>query len=78
MNFTPQQAYATLEANNTLPYAEFRDASVGSPLFTISILDCLNAIHKALSYGFFNFENFDAIEYEYYEVGVKLNSFAYH
>ncbi|PSN49835.1 Dual specificity protein phosphatase CDC14A [Blattella germanica] len=30
-------------------------------------MDCLQAVHKALNLGFFNFDDFDVDEYEYYE-----------
>lgn len=29
--------------------------------------DCLNALKKAASFGFFNFDDFDVFEYEKYE-----------
>ena len=36
-------------------------------MYTITILDCLHAISKAKSAGFFDFEDFDCEEYEHYE-----------
>ncbi|PNF28885.1 hypothetical protein B7P43_G03853 [Cryptotermes secundus] len=36
-------------------------------VYHITLMDCLHAVHKALSMGFFNFEDFDVDEYEYYE-----------
>lgn len=58
-----------LQANNTQPFIEFRDASVG-PQYTITLLDCLNAVNKAYNSGFFDFDSFDFIEYEHYEASV--------
>lgn len=46
---------------------QFCDASCGSSNFTISLMDCLNAVYKARNAGFFDFNDFDAEEYEYYE-----------
>jgi len=37
-------------------------------VYHITLMDCLNAVHKALNLGFFNFEDFDVDEYEYFEV----------
>ncbi|MFN9903480.1 MAG: hypothetical protein ACK55Z_32845, partial [bacterium] len=63
--------------NSTIPVATFksfvqcflffRDASFGISVYTITILDCLHAISKAKTAGFFNFEDFDCEEYEHYE-----------
>ena len=45
----------------------YRDASFGISVYTITILDCLNAVRKAKEAGFFNFDDFDCEEYEHYE-----------
>ncbi|CAH1103173.1 unnamed protein product [Psylliodes chrysocephalus] len=66
LNFTPEKAYEVLNHDSTKEYLKFRDASIGEP-YTLSLLDCLKAIKKALDCGFFNFENFDFLEYEHYE-----------
>ncbi|XP_055318667.1 tyrosine-protein phosphatase cdc-14 isoform X2 [Sitodiplosis mosellana] len=65
LNRTPEEAYETL--NNGPPYIQFCDASCGSSNYTISLMDCLQAIYKARNAGFFDFNDFDAEEYEYYE-----------
>lgn len=65
MNRTPEEAYETL--NFGLPYIQFCDASCGSSNYTISLMDCLQAVYKARNAGFFDFNDFDAEEYEYYE-----------
>lgn len=67
LDYTPQKAYDVLQTNNTQAYIEFRDASVGAA-YNISLLDCLKAVHRALKVGFFDFESFDYLEYEHYEV----------
>jgi cell division cycle 14 len=49
------------------PFTPFRDASFGVSVYTITILDCLNAISKAKKAGYFDFDDFDCDEYEHYE-----------
>jgi len=48
-------------------YPEFRDASVGFAVYTISLNDCLQAIYKAQNHRFFNFKDFSVVDYEHYE-----------
>ncbi|XP_052854439.1 dual specificity protein phosphatase CDC14A isoform X2 [Drosophila gunungcola] len=67
LNKTPQEAYRPLVAGEIPPYTRFCDASYGPSNFKISLLDCLNAVHKGLQAGFFNFNDFDAEEYEQFE-----------
>ncbi|XP_017105453.3 dual specificity protein phosphatase CDC14A isoform X1 [Drosophila bipectinata] len=67
LNKTPQEAYRPLVAGEIPAYTRFCDASYGPSSFKISLLDCLNAVHKGLQAGFFNFDDFDADEYEYFE-----------
>ncbi|KAH8385366.1 hypothetical protein KR200_005045 [Drosophila serrata] len=67
LNKTPQEAYRPLVAGEIPAYTRFCDASYGPSSFKISLLDCLNAVHKGLQAGFFNFNDFDAEEYEYFE-----------
>ncbi|XP_012279035.1 dual specificity protein phosphatase CDC14A [Orussus abietinus] len=64
---TPKEAIRPLIVGNTQPFLPFQDASIGISGYTIRLLDCLNAIHKAAAFGFFNFEDFDLAEYEKYE-----------
>ena len=47
-----------------------RDASYGWAEYSISILDCLHAIEKAIKFNFFDFTDFDVDEYEHYEVAI--------
>ncbi|KAH8273725.1 hypothetical protein KR018_011180 [Drosophila ironensis] len=67
LNKTPQEAYRPLVAGDIPAYTRFCDASYGPSNFKISLLDCLNAVYKGLQAGFFNFDDFDAEEYEYFE-----------
>jgi cell division cycle 14 len=66
LDFDPEQAYQVLTKGSKKDYIEFRDASIGDP-YTLSLLDCLKAVKKALECGFFDFNNFDFFEYEHYE-----------
>ncbi|XP_032294579.1 dual specificity protein phosphatase CDC14A [Drosophila virilis] len=67
LNKTPEEAYRLLATGDVPAYTRFCDASYGPSSFKISLLDCLNAIHKGLQAGFLNFNDFDAEEYEYFE-----------
>uniref|UniRef100_A0AAV2MRG6 Protein-tyrosine-phosphatase n=1 Tax=Knipowitschia caucasica TaxID=637954 RepID=A0AAV2MRG6_KNICA len=66
LDFTPDEAYNILVSRNST-FIPFRDASFGTCLFKLNILDCLRAIHKALEFGWLDFSNFDVEEYEHYE-----------
>ncbi|XP_007254123.4 dual specificity protein phosphatase CDC14B isoform X3 [Astyanax mexicanus] len=63
---TPEEAYSLLMSRNT-HYIPFRDASFGTSMYHLNILDCLRAVHKALHFGWLDFSNFDVGEYEHYE-----------
>ncbi|XP_076755940.1 dual specificity protein phosphatase CDC14C [Xylocopa sonorina] len=67
LNKSPREAYNTLFVGGEIPIKPFRDASMGSPVYNIHLLDCLYALKKAASFGFFNFDDFDVDEYEKYE-----------
>ncbi|XP_072290160.1 dual specificity protein phosphatase CDC14B isoform X2 [Eucyclogobius newberryi] len=66
LNMTPVEAYNLLVSRNST-YIPFRDASFGTCLYNLNILDCLWAIHKALDFGWVDFDKFDVEEYEHYE-----------
>ncbi|XP_076627756.1 dual specificity protein phosphatase CDC14A [Colletes latitarsis] len=66
LNKSPRDAYDALFMGGDLPIKPFQDASMGASIYNIHILDCLNALKKAAKYGFFNFDDFDLIEYEKY------------
>lgn len=50
------------------PFMKFRDASNITPVFEISLRDCLAGLEKALTFRFFDMADFNSGEYEYYEV----------
>ncbi|XP_041753210.1 dual specificity protein phosphatase CDC14C isoform X1 [Coregonus clupeaformis] len=63
---TPEEAYSLLVSRNST-YLPFRDASFGTCVYNLNILDCLRAIYKALQFGWLDFSQFDVEEYEHYE-----------
>ncbi|XP_060787827.1 dual specificity protein phosphatase CDC14B isoform X7 [Neoarius graeffei] len=63
---TPEEAYGLLVSRNAT-YLPFRDASFGTCMYNLNILDCLCAVHKALEFGWLDFSNFNVEEYEHYE-----------
>ncbi|CAF3835844.1 unnamed protein product [Rotaria magnacalcarata] len=66
---TPEAAYKPLinGINAAHPFLPFRDASLGSSSYNLTLLDTMQGLYKAMLHGFFDFENFDLDEYEYYE-----------
>ncbi|KAK0181131.1 hypothetical protein PV327_003439 [Microctonus hyperodae] len=64
---TPKGAYRPLVEGNNHLLKPFRDASLGVSNYNIRLQDCLNALHKAVSLGFFNFDDFNLSEYDKYE-----------
>ncbi|KAI5101153.1 dual specificity protein phosphatase CDC14AB isoform X2 [Silurus meridionalis] len=64
---TPEEAYRALISGSNASYLPFRDASFGNCTYSLTVLDCLNGIRKALHHGFLDFETFDVTEYEHYE-----------
>ncbi|XP_041855396.1 dual specificity protein phosphatase CDC14B isoform X5 [Melanotaenia boesemani] len=66
LNMMPEEAYSLLLSRNST-YIPFRDASFGTCMYNLNILDCLRGVHKALQYGWLDFSNFDVEEYEHYE-----------
>ncbi|XP_015183019.1 PREDICTED: dual specificity protein phosphatase CDC14A-like, partial [Polistes dominula] len=68
LNKTPNEAYKPfIVGNELISFRLFQDASLGPSIYNIHLLDCLNAIYKAVSFGIFNFEDFNLAEYEKYE-----------
>ncbi|XP_077073692.1 dual specificity protein phosphatase CDC14B isoform X1 [Siphateles boraxobius] len=63
---TPEEAYSLLVSQNA-SYLPFRDASFGTCMYNLNILDCLLGIHKALQFGWLDFSQFNVEEYEHYE-----------
>ncbi|XP_029380944.1 dual specificity protein phosphatase CDC14AB-like [Echeneis naucrates] len=64
---SPEEVYRILISGNNTAYLPFRDAAVGNCSFNLTVLDCLQAVHKALQHSFLDFESFDVEEYEHYE-----------
>ncbi|XP_060136093.1 dual specificity protein phosphatase CDC14B isoform X3 [Zootoca vivipara] len=63
---SPENIYRHLVSEN-VTYLPFRDAAFGTCSFHLTLLDCFQAINKALRYGFLDFNSFDVDEYEHYE-----------
>lgn len=63
---SPEETYELLVSRNST-YLPFRDASFGTCMYNLNILDCLRAVHKALQFGWLDFSKFDVEEYEHYE-----------
>ncbi|XP_043482418.1 dual specificity protein phosphatase CDC14B-like [Leptopilina heterotoma] len=61
---TPSEIDKILVSNNVI-LKPFPDASHTENL-TLTLLDCLNGMKKALKCGFFNFQDFNLLEYEKY------------
>ena len=63
-----EEAYAPLRPLE--PFAGFRDASCGTPSFTLGVADVIRGMARAKDVGFINWhagEKFDLEEYEHYE-----------
>jgi cell division cycle 14 len=65
MDKTPMEAYASLRRME--PFVPFRDASMGTCDYNLTVFHCLQAVYKAFKFKFFDFETFDPEEYEYFE-----------
>ncbi|KAL2915651.1 cell division control protein 14 [Polyrhizophydium stewartii] len=63
---TPEEAYQPL-MGLTPPFVPYRDAGYGAATYHITVLDCIRGLHKALTIGLLDLENFDLEEYEFYE-----------
>ncbi|XP_072243811.1 dual specificity protein phosphatase CDC14B isoform X5 [Leuresthes tenuis] len=66
LNLMPEEAYNLLVSRNST-YIPFRDASFGTCMYNLNILDCFRGVYKALQYGWLDFSKFDVEEYEHYE-----------
>lgn len=53
-------------------YVEYCDASHIMSTFKLSLIHCMQGLAKAIQYGFVNFDDFDADEYEFFEVCLCL------
>ncbi|KAG5681344.1 hypothetical protein PVAND_010788 [Polypedilum vanderplanki] len=68
LNKTADDVYKLLTNNETQTYTKFNDASAVLSEYKLTLLDCLRAIEKAYKFGFFNFDDFNYLEYEHYEI----------
>nr|VZH92220.1 unnamed protein product [Spirometra erinaceieuropaei] len=62
-----EEAYQCLLTGNIPSFTPYRDAAFGPSTFHLNLIACLQAVSKAVKYGFLNFDTFDLDEYEYYE-----------
>lgn len=73
LNMTAEEAYEAMakqfKPNSLLPYCDIN----GSKSHNLSIFDCLKGFEKAISLGFFSFEDFDLNKYEEDERTFDLN-----
>ncbi|XP_023288649.1 dual specificity protein phosphatase CDC14B isoform X2 [Orussus abietinus] len=66
--YSAEEAYEILtNSPNSPPFAMFRDASLRTPCYQISLSECLSAVQKCYQLGFFNFRDFNLQEYEHFE-----------
>ncbi|CRL04626.1 CLUMA_CG017694, isoform A [Clunio marinus] len=65
---TADEVYKLLTNNETQLYAKYNDASAVLSEYKLTLLDCLRAVEKAHHFGFFNFDDFNYLEYEHYEI----------
>nr|XP_033341404.1 dual specificity protein phosphatase CDC14B-like isoform X2 [Megalopta genalis] len=67
LKHTADDAFNCLTSSSNCPFTMFRDASMGTTCYEISLNECLSAIYKCHRLGFFNFQDFLVKEYEYFE-----------
>jgi cell division cycle 14 len=68
LNKSAEEVYKLLTNNETQLYAKYNDASAVLSEYKLTLLDCLRGIEKAHKFGFFNFTDFNYLEYEHYEI----------
>lgn len=68
LNRSPDDVLRQLAGPTVPPYIRFCDASYGPSAHKISLADCLHAVQKAQRAGFVRLDDFDAKEYEHYEL----------
>lgn len=68
LNKTADDVYKLLTNNETQIFTKFNDASAVLSEYKLTLLDSLRAVEKAMKYGFFNFDDFNYLEYEHYEI----------
>lgn len=68
LNRTADDVYKLLTNNETQLYAKYNDASAVLSEYKLTLMDSLRAVEKAHKFGFFNFQDFNYLEYEHYEI----------
>jgi cell division cycle 14 len=63
---SPEEAFSPFKSCTTAFYP-YRDAGYGPATYHITILDCLQGLHRALVLGLLDIQNFDVDQYEFYE-----------
>ncbi|XP_045488673.1 dual specificity protein phosphatase CDC14C isoform X2 [Pieris rapae] len=63
LSLTPKDALKPLVIHGQ-NYRPFQDATQGDSCYTISLIDCLQALLRARNLGFFNFQDFNYEEYD--------------
>ncbi|XP_054290563.1 dual specificity protein phosphatase CDC14A-like [Macrosteles quadrilineatus] len=63
LDMSPLEAYSRLSSTKH-PFLSFQDATVGDSKYRIRLIDCLNAVRKAIYFGIVNFNDFNLDEYE--------------
>jgi hypothetical protein len=66
LKYTPEQANAPI-ANIYPPFVPYRDAGYGPCTYTITILDCLQGVYKAMVIGLIDVRNMDPMTMDFYE-----------
>ncbi|KAL1115109.1 hypothetical protein AAG570_007140 [Ranatra chinensis] len=62
---TPKDAFRAL-LSSRVPLPPFQDANQANSIYTIRLLDCLNALNKAFFFRLVDFYDFDVETYEHY------------
>mmetsp|Transcript_67917 Transcript_67917/g.167728 ORF Transcript_67917/g.167728 Transcript_67917/m.167728 type:complete len:523 (+) Transcript_67917:322-1890(+) len=64
---SPAEAWRPFSLIQPRPWQGFRDATYCAPTYTICLLDCFEALYKAVQLGWYRVADFDLEEYEYWE-----------
>mmetsp|Transcript_12801 Transcript_12801/g.26428 ORF Transcript_12801/g.26428 Transcript_12801/m.26428 type:complete len:540 (-) Transcript_12801:81-1700(-) len=64
---SPREAWAPFNAIQPSPWKPFRDATFCPQDYYLSILPCLEGVHKAIKCGWYNPKRFDLQDYHYHD-----------
>uniref|UniRef100_A0A5K3F4M3 protein-tyrosine-phosphatase n=2 Tax=Mesocestoides corti TaxID=53468 RepID=A0A5K3F4M3_MESCO len=67
LNRSADDAYKCLLSEKYRTFLPYRDAAFGPSCYHLNLVNCLQAIQKAVHLRFLDFENFDLDDYEYNE-----------